>query len=327
MKVGIIGMGAIGPIHINALLQRQQNIVALCDLDKEKCNKANEKFALNAKIYTDYKQMLDEQCLDVVHICTPHYLHAEMICEGLRRNINVLCEKPLAINMEQIEEIEKVVQKTTAQLGVCFQNHFNAAVLYVKDFLKDKEIKAASANLIWERDAAYYAQAAWRGTWEQEGGGVMINQAIHGLDLLQWICGMPERVIAFTENVALKNEIEVEDTAFGLFKLSNGRKFVVNATNAAGYCFPIYYMFRAGADTVELTANNIIINGKFITKEDNLPIFGKEVWGVGHVKLIENFYDCLEKGEKFPIDFYEAQKVIRLILSMYKSKGKEIAII
>ena len=326
MKVGIIGMGAIGPIHINALKARGQEIVALCDVETTKCEKANEKFGLTAKIYANYKEMLDGEQLDVIHICTPHYLHAEMICEGLKRNIHVLCEKPLAINEEQLEKIEKAVGTSTAQLGVCFQNHFNAAVLYVKDFLKGKEITSASANLIWERNAAYYAQAAWRGTWAQEGGGVMINQAIHGLDLLQWICGMPESVIAYTENFALKNEIEVEDTAFGLFRLKNGGNFVVNATNAAGFCFPIYYMFRAGMDTIELSADNIIINGQFITKSDGLPIFGKEVWGVGHIHLIKNWYDCLESGEKFSIDFYEARKVIKLVLAMYRSSGKEIKI-
>lgn len=326
MKVGIIGMGAIGPIHVNALKARGQKIVAICDLEREKCDKVIEKFALSAKIYTDYKQMLDAEELDVVHICTPHYLHAEMVCEGLKRNINVLCEKPLAISLEQLDKIEQAVKTTKAQLGVCFQNHFNASVLYVKEFLKGKEITAASANLIWERNASYYAQGAWRGTWAQEGGGVMINQAIHGLDLMQWFCGMPESVVAYTTNISLKNEIEVEDTAFGLFRLENGGNFVVNATNAAKYCFPIYYMFRAGQDTVEISADNIIINGKFVTKSDGLPIFGKEVWGVGHVNLIKNYYDCLENGEKFSIDFYEGSKVVKLVLAMYRSNGKEVEI-
>lgn len=326
MKVGIIGMGAIGPIHINALLSRGQNIVALCDIDTSKCEKANEKFSLSAKIYEDYKKMLDNEDLDVIHICTPHYLHAEMICEGLKRNVHVLCEKPLAINEKQLEEIENAVKNSKAQLGVCFQNHFNASVLYIKEYLKDKEITGASANLIWDRGAAYYAQGAWRGTWSQEGGGVMINQAIHGLDLMQWLCGMPESVTAYTTNIALKNEIEVEDTAFGLFRLKNGGKMVVNATNAASFCFPIYYMFRASGHTVELSADNIIIDGQFITKSDGLPIFGKEVWGVGHVNLIKNFYDCLESGKKFSIGYDEGKNAVKLVLAMYRSNGKEIKI-
>lgn len=324
MKVGIIGMGAIGPIHINALLSRGQNIVALCDIETSKCEEANEKFALTAKIYTDYKEMLDNEDLDVIHICTPHYLHAEMICEGLKRNVHVLCEKPLAINEKQLEEIENAVKNSKAQLGVCFQTRFNASVLYVKDFLKGKEIDCACSNLVWKRGANYYAQGEWRGTWDKEGGGVMINQAIHGLDLLQWLCGYPVSVTAYTSNVSLRNVIEVEDTAIGIFEMKNGGKFVVNATNAASYCFQVYYMFRAGGHTIELSSDNIIIDGQFITKSDGLPIFGKEVWGVGHVNLIKNFYDCLENGEKFSIGYDEGKNAVKLVLAMYRSNGQEI---
>ena len=326
MKVGIIGIGSIAPNHIRGIKECGHEIVALCDVEIEKCEKANERSKLTARIYKDYKEMLDKEQLDVIHICTPHYLHAEMICEGLNRNINVLSEKPLAINQEQLDQIERAVKQSKAQLGVCFQNHYNASVLFVKEYLKDKEITCASANLIWNRDAKYYAQAEWRGTWAQEGGGVMINQAIHSLDLLQWICGEPESVIAHTHNVALKNEIEVEDTAFGLFKMKNGTNFVLMATNSASATFPIYYMFKADGHTVQLSSNNILIDGEHMAKTDNIPLFGKEVWGVGHSKLIEDFYRCVKSGEKFAIDFYEASKSIKLLLAMYRSNGEEIKI-
>ncbi len=326
MKVAVIGIGAIAPIHINAIQSCGQEIVALCDLEKGKCERANEQFGLSAKIYDDYKQMLDCEKLDSVHICTPHYLHAEMVCESLKRNINVLCEKPLAINEVQISQIEEAVKHSRAQLGVCLQTRFNAATLFVKDYLKDKQIDCASSNSVWQRDAKYYAQGAWRGTWAQEGGGVMINQAIHGVDLLQWFCGMPESVVAYTTNISLKNEIEVEDTAFGLFQMKNGGKFVVTATNAASYCFQVHYNFRASGHTVELSGENVTIDGKSITKSDGLPIFGKEVWGVGHVNLVKNFYHCIEVGEKFSIGFDEGKKSVQLVLAMYRSNGQEVKI-
>ena len=324
MRVGIIGVGAIAVMHINALKLRGQEIVALCDIKTEKCAQANEKFSLTANIYADYQEMLDKERLDAVHICTPHYLHAEMTCEGLMRNINVLCEKPIAISEEELNRLESAVKSSSAQLGVCFQTRFNASVLYVKEFLKGKEITCASSNLVWQRSAAYYAQDEWRGTWAQEGGGVMINQAIHGLDILQWLCGMPESVVAYTTNISLKGEIEVEDTAIGIFKMKNGGKFVLNATNAASYCFQVYYLFRAGGHTVELSGDNILIDGELITKSDGLPLFGKEVWGVGHVNLVKNFYDCLESGEKFSIGFGEGKNAVKLVLAMYSSNGREI---
>ena len=325
MKVAVIGIGAISPSHINAILESGQEVVALCDVDVEKCQRAKVKFNIpNAAEYTDYKKMLDEVQLDSIHVCTPHYLHAEMICEGLRRNINVLSEKPLAINFEQLAAVEKAVEQSKAQLGVCFQNRYNASVRYLKEFLKGKEVIAGSATLVWCRNAEYYASAAWRGTWDQEGGGVMINQAIHTLDLLQDCCGMPETVIGQCTNNALRNEIEVEDTAYGLFSLKNGGCFVINATNASTVHFPIFSMFQTKTDTVVLCGDDVIINGEFLTKSDGKPLFGKDEWGVGHVKLIRDFYRCILSGEKFPLDFKEGEKAIRLVLKMYQSKGEKI---
>ena len=326
MRVGIIGLGAISPLHIRAILDRGQKITAICDVDSEKRQKVNAEFGLNAEEYGDYNALLASGKVDVVHVCTPHYLHAEIICAALGANVHVLCEKPLAINFEQLNDIEKAVKNSSATLGVCFQNRYNASVLYLKEFFKGKEITAATANLVWQRDEKYYASGAWRGKKQYEGGGVMINQAIHSLDLLQWFCGMPESVIAHCSNNSLQGVIDVEDTAYGLFSLKNGGNFVINATNAAKNCFTIISMFHAGDDTVELSGDNLIVNGKFVTKSDGTPIFGKEEWGVGHNNLIREFYNCLEKGEKFPIDFYEGSKTVKLILKMYESNGKKINI-
>ena len=326
MKVGIAGLGAIAPLHIRAILNRGQKITAICDVDAEKCKKINAEFNLGAKEYSDYNQMIDSGEVDVIHVCLPHYLHSEVICKALSKDIHVLCEKPLAINFEQLNDIEKAVKNSSATLGVCFQNRYNASVLYLKEFFKGKEITAATANLVWQRDEKYYASGAWRGKKQYEGGGVMINQAIHSLDLLQWFCGMPETVIAHCSNNSLQGVIDVEDTAYGLFSLKNGGNFVINATNAAKNCFTIISMFHAGDDTVELSGDNLIVNGKFVTKSDGTPIFGKEEWGVGHNNLIREFYNCLEKGEKFPIDFYEGSKTVKLILKMYESNGKKINI-
>ena len=326
MKVGIVGLGAISSAHISALLSSGQEIVALCDIQTEKCKLANEQYNLVAKIYSDYDKMLDNENLDAVHVCTPHYLHAEMTCKALKRNINVLCEKPIAINLKQLSEVEEAVKNSSCQLGVCFQTRFNNSALYIKDYLKDKPIDCASSTLIWQRSAGYYAQSDWRGTWDQEGGGVMINQAIHGLDLLQWICGMPESVLANVSNVSLKDYIEVEDTAFCLFKMKNGGKIVVNATNAASFSFHVHYTFRSGCTTIELSDNNISINGNLITKRGNYPVVGKEVWGTGHFDLVKNFYHCLQTGEKFSIGFEEAKKVLLMVLAVYRSNGEEVKI-
>ncbi len=326
MKVGIVGLGAIAPIHIKAILNCGQKIAAICDVNAEKCKKINAEFSLGAKEFTDYRKMLESGEVESVHVCTPHFLHAEIICKALDLGIHVLCEKPLALNLSQIDDIERAVKKSSATLGVCFQNRYNASVLYLKEFFKDKPIFAATGNLVWRRDKEYYASGAWRGKKQYEGGGVMINQAIHTLDLLQWFCGMPKSVIAHCSNNSLQGVIDVEDTAYGLFSLENGGKFVMNATNSSTSSFPTVLMFRSENDMAELSGDNIIVNGKFVTKSDGSPFFGKEEWGVGHGKLIKDFYDCLDRNEKFRIDFYEGAKTVRLIMKMYESDGKNVLI-
>ena len=326
MKIGIIGLGAIAPLHIRAVLNCGQKITAICDKNGERCKNVNDEFKLGAEEFSDYNQLINSGKVDAVHVCLPHYLHAEVICKALAAGVNVLCEKPLAINFSQLDAVEKAVKNSSAMLGACLQNRYNASVLYLKEFFKNKPILAATANLVWKRDKEYYSSAAWRGKKQYEGGGVMINQAIHTLDLLQWFCGMPETVIAHCSNNSLRGVIDVEDTAYGLFSLKNGGKFVINATNSAASCFPVDLMFQSAGDSAELSGDNIILNGNFVTQSDGAPVFGKEEWSVGHGKLIKEFYHCLETGKKFPIDFYEGAKTVRLILKMYESCGNEIKI-
>ena len=159
MKAGIIGLGAISPMHIEAIKERGDEIIAVCDVIKEKCEAVDNKYALCAREYTDYEEMLEKERLDVVHVCTPHYLHAEMTIAALERNVNVICEKPLAINQTQLCEIEKAVNESKAQLGVCFQTRYNRAVIELKKIIRPEDVVAAYANLVWIRDKAYYNSA------------------------------------------------------------------------------------------------------------------------------------------------------------------------
>ena len=142
MKVGIIGIGQISKNHIHALKECGHEIVALCDIERARCEAACESFGLSAAIYTDYVQMLDEIAPDAVHICTPHYLHTPMCCEALARDIHVLCEKPLAISEEQLDLLEKAVKASKAVIGVCHQNRYNAPIRYAKKLLEETDLSA-----------------------------------------------------------------------------------------------------------------------------------------------------------------------------------------
>lgn len=327
MKVGICGIGAIAPMHIRALVDLGADIVALCDVLPERCRAAAKEFGIEPEIYDDYVEMLESGEVESVHICTPHYLHAPMIVEALKRNIHVLCEKPVAINERQLDDIRKALGTTEATLGVCFQNHYNPAIKYAKEFLRDREFISATATVMWQRDKEYYSSGEWRGKWDTEGGGVMINQAIHTLDLMRVLCGMPVSVTAHTDNISLKGEIEVEDTAFGRFTLESGKVFTLFATNSMTYSFPPAITIHADHDTIYIIGDGtVLVNDKVISKHHAKRGVGKRVWGQGHGALIRDFYHCLKTGEKFALDFFEAEKSIRMILAMYKSEGEEIKI-
>ena len=327
MRVGIIGLGVIVKNHIPAILASGQEIVALCDVDADRIERAKERFNLPAaEAYTDYKLMLDTASLDAVHICTPHHLHVTMACDALARNIHVFCEKPMVISHRELNTLEAAVRRSSARLGVCQQNRCNPSSRYVKELIGDRQVSAASATLCWKRDRAYYDAEPWRGKWDTEGGGLMINQALHTLDLLQWFCGYPVSVSAITGNQSLFDVIQVEDTAFGRFKLANGGNFIIQATNASSANFPIQIMLRVEDDTIVICKDTVTVNENVVNIKNEMPILGKAEYGTGHISLIAKFYECLQTGEAFPIDFYEAAKVVRLILAMYESNGQEIVL-
>jgi predicted dehydrogenase len=322
MNSALIGIGNISSTHIDAVLAAGQKIVALCDTVLEKALAANERYRLNAKIFADYKEMLESCDIDCVHILTPHYLHKEMIIYALEKNVNVLCEKPLCMNIKEINDIEKVLKKSNAKLGVCFQNRFSSSNILLFDLLKGQEIVGGFANVIWRRDKNYYCSADWRGKKATEGGGVLINQAIHTLDLLIKAAGMPRSVIAHCHNDSLKDVIEVEDTVSVLLKYKD-KTINFFATVAASADLPVQIVIKTKEHTYFSQQDNIVIDGKLFPTENGKNMI-KECWGDGHKKLITDFYNSISENKPFEIDFYEGTKVIKVIDSIYNSGGKEI---
>lgn len=319
MKTAIIGLGNMGKVHAELAVEQGNELVAVCDTACELL--ANYP---TAKGFTDYIEMLDKVKPDVVHICTPHYLHAQMIIDVLERNINVLCEKPLCIKEEDIGRILEAEKNSTGILAVCHQNRYNASNLYAKDYLKDKTIISATANVVWSRGEDYYASGAWRGKWATEGGGVLINQALHTLDLVQWLVGMPETAVGTISNNTHRNCIEVEDTAALIFKGKTDISFF--ATTSAGTDFPVEITVSTDAGIVNIFPDYVIVNGEIKTFDKDDRIYGKACYGSGHGRLIADFYDHIKHGDKFQTCGEEAAKVVRLILAAYKSKGKEVKV-
>ncbi len=319
MRSAVIGVGTAGSIH-TAVLRERGSLCAVCDIDENKLTGYKDLPA-----YTDYKKMITEQKPDAVHICTPHYLHAEMIIYALSRGINVLSEKPLCISREQINAVLEAERKSDAVLGVCFQNRYNKESVFVKEYLRDKKVISAVAQVAWHRTREYYASGEWRGKYATEGGGVLINQALHTLDLLQYFAGMPEKIVSNVCNLTLSDDIEVEDTA--VIQSAGGAGITLFATNGASSDMPVTVTVRTEDGLIYMIPDHVYINGA----EQNLTEtyakkLGKDCYGSGHSLLISDYYRCLQNKEKFPIDGAEASKAVRLVLAAYRSGGKTVVV-
>ena len=325
-RVALVGCGVISGNHIRAILGAGQKIVALCDVIPERAKKAADEAGLSdIALFTDYEKMLDTVHPDSVHICTPHDLHAPMTVAALDRGIHVLCEKPLAISEKQIAEILEAEKKSTAMLGVCHQNRYEPNMQQLKETVRESPL-GGYANVVWNRDAAYYRSGAWRGTLAHEGGGVLINQALHTLDLMQWIFGMPKAVTAHLSNDFHQREIEVEDIAACTFEGENGVRWQFFATTAGTADFPIQISIRlASGELVEVQPHQFTVDHHIQSSGEDIGE-GKWVWGSGHNALIADFYDCIRSHRPFQLNGEEGAKVVRLILAAYRSENKRVPI-
>ena len=321
MKIAIVGIGVIAKVHINALQALKENIAGLCDIDKPKAEEVARQFGLACPIFENYSEMLQTLRPDAVHICTPHYLHADMIIEALGRNIHVLCEKPLCIREEDIGRILATEASSKATLGVCFQNRYNPTNQYVKKLLETTKLKGAHGSVVWKRTVDYYRSADWRGKKATEGGGVMINQAIHTLDLLQWFSGEPKQVTAHISTMTLGDVIEVEDTANALF--DGDVPFSIFATVSSGCDHPVCIQLRTeDKKSITLRPHSVLVNDTLVFSEEQQPVRGKDCYGNSHGRLFSDFYECIRQNRPFPINGTEGAKAVRLILAMYQSQGK-----
>ena len=322
-KAAIIGCGNIYSMHADAIINSEHSqLAAVADIDAEKARAAGERY--NCNWYTDYKDVLKDESIHTLHICTPHYLHAPMAIEAMEHSKAVLVEKPVAINSKAALEMLEVSKRTGRQLGVCFQNRYNPTSTRMKEVLESGEagrILGARAIVTWNRGADYYGQAKWRGTWDEEGGGVLINQSIHTLDLLQWCLGEIDSISGSAHTHLLNEIIEVEDTAEAIIKFSNGSRAIFYATNCYVKDSPPEVEIICEKATIKLCDDLKICysDGRQEHVSDTDPKSGKKAcWGSGHSRLINDFYNCLYIKREFPISAAEGVKALKIIEAIYQ---------
>lgn len=325
LNVGIIGCGAIHGLHCDAAAGSALARLALvADIDERKAERSAKKYG--CKYCTDYRELLADPDIDVVHICTPHYLHARMAVEAMRAGKHVLTEKPIAIKLSDAREMCRVSAETGRQLGVCFQNRYNSTSLKLKELLasgRPGRVLGARAFVTWHRSAEYYKEgAAWKGTWEKEGGGVLINQAIHTLDLLRWFIGEADKIKGSADTRLLGDVIEVEDTAEASILFENGAVALFYATNCYAANSPVEIEIICEKAVLKLSGDLTVScedGSTELIRQVNAATGEKDYWGCSHSVLIGDFYSSLTAGKRFSIDGYEGLKALEMVRSIYSS--------
>jgi len=328
MKAAVVGCGGIARVHAESIKKTngKDELVAFCDIRRERAENFSKNYTDGkAPVFESLEEMLKAVDFDVLHICTPHALHVPMAVAGLKSGRNVFMEKPPAISKEQFQELKAAEKESGKLLGVCFQNRYNTSVTQTKEIIsrgRAGKIVSARAFVTWSRGESYYKDSGWRGTLALEGGGVMINQSIHTLDLMTEFMGKPVSAEASIANHHLKGVIEVEDTMEAYIQYENGIGLFY-CTTAFGSNAPIILeihcekmILRIEGDTLTL----IYPDGRreAVDCEERVAL-GKDYWGTGHFACISNFYECVQSGKPAPIGIPQVERTFTLMMDLYDS--------
>ncbi len=324
-NVCVAGYGAIGPIHARALCRLDDvRLWAVCEPDPERAEKAKRKYGV--KVYSDFDEMLQSGEADAVHICTPHYLHKEMAMKALRAGCDVVLEKPASMNRAELEELMVAEAQAKGRVCVMLQNRTNDCIKMLAEIIKKQENTGAflsiNGTVTWLRDEAYYRHDAWRGKWVTEGGGLLINQAIHLIDLMGFLGGKISRVRGSISTKWLDGVIEVEDTADAVFQFQNGTRGCFYATNASVCSTPVQLdvFFEKVHYRYADHCLYEIRDGKFagVICYDGGDVPGKAVWGDGHSRVIQSFYESAQDSGGY-ITLKDAENSAKALFAFYES--------
>ncbi len=237
VKVAVVGIGNMGSGHaknISAGEIKNMELVAVCDIDENKLSWARENLKGDVKIFKDYSEMLSADIeLDAVIVATPHYEHPGMSVAAFNKGLHVVCEKPAGVYTKQVREMNEVAQKSGKVFSLMYNQRTNPLYKKLRDMVQDGELGEPKRFIWivtnWYRTQSYYNSSGWRATWKGEGGGVLINQCPHNLDLWQWIFGMPTKISGFT-HMGKFHDIEVEDDVTAYAEYENGATAVFITT-------------------------------------------------------------------------------------------------
>lgn len=335
MKYALIGCGRIATNHIKAALNNQLELVALCD-KKEKqieilLGKHNLQSNRQIKRYLDYKKMIEENQIELISIATESGLHAEIALYCIEKGIHVMIEKPIAMSMKDANKIIRLSEEKHVKVAVCHQNRFNIAVRQMRKAMEEGrfgKLSHGSIHVRWNRNIDYYKQASWRGTWKQDGGALM-NQCIHGIDLLRWMMGDEVESVYGVTRQRFHSYLEAEDVGMAVVTFRNGAVATIEGTTNV---FPknleetLYLFGESGTVKIGGTSANNIDVWDFAkeTKEDKqykgLKEATSNVYGNGHTSLFADMILAIQEDRPPYVDAEAGRRALELVLAIYKSQ-------
>ncbi len=341
MKYALIGCGRIATNHVTAAVNNNMEIVAVCDIVPEKMEAILKKHGLvddkSIKRYTDYKKMIEENELELVSIATESGKHASIALDVIDACINVIIEKPMAMNIADAEEIIKRAAEKNVKVSACHQNRFNVAIQEVRKAIEGErfgKLSHASINVRWNRNKGYYDQAPWRGTWEEDGGCLM-NQCIHGIDLLRWMMGDEVVEVYGATRQQFHDYLEAEDVGVAVVKFKNGAIGTIEGTTNI---YPqnleetLYIFGENGTVKVGGKSTNTIDVWDFKdeTAEDEknkgLEEETSNVYGNGHTSLFADVIEAINDDRAPYVDGVAGRNALEMVLAIYKSQKEGVPV-
>lgn len=330
IRVAVVGTGNISRAHISAWLAFPDRckIVAMVDIYPEKAEAKAREYGIDCDIYDAHEKILDRTDIDLVDICTPPYVHAQIAINSLQNGKNVLVEKPMAASLEECDQMLAAAEKSGKRLSSIAQNRFRDPIARLKTVLDSGmvgPVKHVEVDSFWWRGHCYY-DLWWRGLWSKEGGGCTLNHAVHQIDMLGWMMDLPQEVTAVMANVAHDNA-EVEDLSVAIMKypgaLATVTSSVVHHGDAQKLVFQCdkarigapWDIYASVSKPNGFPERNEALETELTAFYENLPVIAH----VGHEGQIEDVLTALETGRAPAITGYDGRRTIEMITAIYKA--------
>lgn len=341
MRYALIGCGRIATNHVKAALNNGLEFVAACDVEETQITKLLAKHGLeedpSIRYYTDYKKMIAENKLDLIAIATESGMHAEIALYCIDHGIHCIIEKPIAMSIQDADEIVRRSRKKGVKVSACHQNRFNVAVQEMRKALESGRfgrLSHGSVHVRWNRNEEYYTQAPWRGKWALDGGALM-NQCIHGIDLLRWMLGDEAEEVYGQTRRQFHDYLEAEDIGVAVVRFKNGAIATIEGTTNV---YPqnleetLYLFGEKGTVKLGGTSTNNIDVWQFAdeteadSRNKGLEEATSNVYGNGHTSLYADMMDAIEKDRTPYVDAVAGRNALELVLAVYKSQkeGKPV---